>query len=213
MLILMTAALAADELQGTWTADVGQITISSDAAGAVVQMTLRGDLLQQGELRTEGAAHKVAMNGCGATLTRDGKTLKVDLDGPECPIELATTYKLLESHCTSAEQSQMSCMVAGRRGAPDKRLEVCKGAAGLSYRYGVVGGVELTIGAGKASERNLMSGVEYGYAFVNDGYAYDVYVVESAKEQDNGAGVQVTKGETKVASLSCRAGTWTRAAE
>lgn len=207
MAIIAAAWAGPDALEGTWHKGNARI----EATAGVVKMLLDGSVLQQGRTRVEGGTRQVAMDGCGATLIASGPFLEVTLDGPECPLDLAGTYTrpdpAADSHCEGSTAA-FHCTIAGKA----RRLEVCTTGAQLSYRYGAVGKVELALEDGKAAERALASGMQYTWAFTNDGYGYEVWVVESARGADNGAGVIVSKGDKEVARLTCAEG-WVRTGE
>lgn len=199
-LVSLSTAMAGHPMDGAWTRGEARVVVDS----GIVEMSLRGTLHQKGPTREKGDAVLAAMDGCGATLTTDGAFLRMVLEGPECPMELAGDYTREgppTSHC-EASAPVFRCDIQGK----PQVLEVCSTGAEYAYRYGVLGAVELAVEKGASSERPLVSGMQYAWTFTNDGYAYAVWVVESARSQDNGAGVIVTRGEREVARLRCADG-------
>jgi hypothetical protein len=216
--LISVAWAGPSDLLGVWANDTGKIEVSGDSSGHNVRMVLRDDLVQEGPVREEDGQLQAAMEGCGAVfkLTDQGR-LEVDLNGPECPIELIGEYALSAapkdaSHCADIARSEFHCLIPDKKGGAPKRLEVCKLDDGaLRYQYGRLGNVELALNNGKAGARDLASGSEYTFDFENDGYAYSVFVVESSRAADTGAGVAVSKGGKTVATLSCGDDEWFRA--
>lgn len=106
-------------------------------------------------------------------------------------------------HCTAEERMRFSCPMKG-----GKILSLCEAPAGLSYRFGAPGALELRIpseGYSASFERSRQSRGEDAERVTtsawNDGHRYAV-VVDRTEDQFEGS-LGVRKGAEKLASLTC----------
>jgi hypothetical protein len=203
--------------EGDWVKDASHhVTVQNASDNLLAELRLDGDEVASGIIDGTGPKRHAPLEGCGGEFhfQADG-TLTVTLDGPECAVSFAGTYKRPGAPASSvgpnktptlcgAASTVLSCATTKQ-----KVVSVCHDSGDLVYHFGTPGKVELSLKGGTRGERDLASGSETSWTFTNDGYSYQVFEVTSRPE-DTGAGVLITKAEKTIATVACGP-TWYRA--
>lgn len=167
-----------------------------------VQLLLDGDVVQEGKLEGARAKRTAAMDGCGGTfVVQDDGAIEVTLDGPECAIEAAGTYKRGKKSAKPATKPTLcktetlfSC-----EATDGSVVSVCEADGKRTLMTGPMGGEGVPVEGGSAlitSTRNDM------WTFKDGDLRYSVTISNDARSP--GARLTVEMGSATLEKTDCK---------